>query len=113
MAKGAMGRKAFAPIINRLRSVDYMDMDQHTAAFTMHKLLEKITLGRNAGYNQCDGRTPNQNEAWYNASLVGAWARFWKRWENGDPDSWNEFIALRIKKQGQEEDIDKDFDKDK
>ena len=103
-----MGRKAFAAIVNQLRPIDYTNLEQHNAAFTLHKCLEKITMGINGGYNNCEGRTPIQEEAWYNASLVGAWSGFWDRREHGDPDNWNEFIALRLKKQGEEEDIDKD-----
>lgn len=91
-------RKAFSAIVNRLRSVDYSDHDQHLEAYGLHKLLEKITMGRNAGYNP---KVPvTQGAAWWNARTVKGWMRFWNNQVNeGDPAAWKEFMRKRKAKQ--------------
>lgn len=102
-----MGRKAFPAIVNRLRTVDYMNEKQHTGAYSLHKTLEKITLGRNVGYNPTIPVT--QGAAWWNARTVKGWMRFWtQQVGEGDQTAWDEFIALRKKKQKAEGD-DEDF----
>ena len=91
-------RKAFSAIVNRLRSVDYSDHDQHLQAYALHKLLEKITMGRNAGYNPTVPVT--QGAAWWNARTVKGWMRFWNNQvDEGDPAAWKEFIRKRKAKQ--------------
>jgi hypothetical protein len=101
------GRKAFPAIVNRLRTVDYTNEKQHTGAYSLHKTLEKITMGRNVGYNPTIPVT--QGAAWWNARTVKGWMRFWtQQVEEGDEAAWKEFMRKRKSKQQAEED-DEDF----
>ncbi len=98
----ANGRKAFPAIVNRLRTVDYSDQDQHLQAYGLHKLLQTITMGRNMGYNP---KVPvTQGAAWWNARTVKGWIRFWNNQVNeGEVEAWKKFIDIRKKKQSAEE----------
>ena len=93
-----MGRHAYPAIVNRLRIMNYFDGEQSMKAYELNKILEAITLGRNAGYKApVDPYAPvEEADAYWNAKTVRAWHRQWDgQFAGGDPEVWNEFIEKR------------------
>jgi type II secretory pathway pseudopilin PulG len=95
-------RHAFPAIVNRLRTFNYFNGEQAALAYSFHKTLEKITLGRNAGYKPPMDEYADvpEEDAYWNAKCVKPWHRMWEsQFMSGDLDAWEQFMAKRKDKQ--------------
>jgi hypothetical protein len=113
----ASGRKAMPAILNKLRTLDYLNPDQMDMAFSMHQAIERILLGNNVDFQRDPTKdTITQEEAWHNAAQLKPLWRFWEQQVgNGELEPWDKWVALRkenlAKKKAAEEDKLPDLDK--
>lgn len=90
------GHKALAAMVNRLREVNYTDSFDTMFAYEMNKMLERVTVTINAGFQDVVlGEEVDLRIAHWNASTVKAWLRLCDRYPT--KEDWDRLMKSRAR----------------
>lgn len=90
-----LGRAGFIAIVNRLRTVDYLDEEGSDGGRALNEILTKHIIHRELGYVSRGQAKVRPVDAEWNAGIVQAWMDFYARRATQEAwDQWQKYVRL-------------------